>query len=278
MIHISPDYHQGNEIPEPLASRKKDSYRWHPRSYPPPPIAASHKTPSTVNYAQDGFSLQIQRRRPGKELQVNPPRYTYINQTANHRPDGYVEVDDGEAYRVNLTNSHGSPCDVTLKVDDEEIGTFRIKAYGQISLEGPPNDGRRFTFYKAGTVKGWAAGIQPGKETNGVVSATFVPAYPTEKHPVLMNYSRRTPTDGFMATECVAAKSFVPGTSIETQTSIETAHGGATGLAGHTDQRFHLVENLDLDYSRKCTISCRLICVSGREPTRVLEPATMSFF
>jgi len=195
-------------------------------------------------------------------------------EAANHRPDGYVELGDGQAYTLRLSNNHGSPCDATLTVDDEEIGTLRIKAYGQIDIDGPPNDGRRFTFYRAGTLKGSAAGIETGKKSNGVISVTFIPAYPIYTRGACLLKNTNHADGDCMAQDCFGARS---------ESLHKGVHEGATGLHGHTGQRFKQVEDLDLDHSRKCTIACRLIAFSSRgvdsfHPEKGLEPTHTSFW
>lgn len=262
-----------SSLPSPLKSRvQPDSYQWRPRHYPPPPIASSVSHPSTVDYKDQGFGLQVRKANPTGQLEIYPPIPVYGDKAsttaANHRPDGYVELGDGQAYSLRLTNNHGSPCDATLTVDDEDIGTFRIKGYGQIDIDGPPNDGRRFTFYKAGTWKGRAAGIENGVASNGVISVTFIPAYPT-KGAILLNYadSDGVAEEGYETYSC--------------QVSHQTnGYEGATGLHGHTDQRFKQVADLDLDHSRKCTIACRLIGVDDfkKGPVKDLEPYPKSYW
>lgn len=286
-----------SSMPAPLSDRK--TFRWHPRAYPPPPISSNHDYSSRVNYKVGGFGIQIKRRLPGTlENMVDPYPLLAVQldrpgsfKTATHRPDGYVEVGDGEAYSLTLSNSHGSDCDATVKIDGEEIGTFRIRRYSQITLEGPPNDGRRFTFYKAGTVRGVGAGIEEGRPTNGVIEVSFIPGYSYHS----FDYSLTNGDGmGMMMAQAKAqaknegaygassfAKGFSFGASRSSKQSSKKEFEGATGLAGHTSQSFRSVEELDLDHSRKTVISCRLIGVAEKSPTKepvgTLEPAWTSF-
>lgn len=271
-------------LPAPLSDHK--TFRWHPRAYPPPPISSNHDYSSRVNYQVGGFGIQIKRRLPGTlEKMVDPYPLLAVQldrpgalKTPTHRPDGYVEVGDGEAYSLVLSNSHGSDCDATVKIDGEEIGTFRIRRYSQITLEGPPNDERRFTFYKAGTVRGFAAGIEEGRPTNGVIEVSFIPGYSYHSLGYLS-----TNGDG-MGTMVAQAKAqaknegaysapsspegFSFGASRFSKQSARKEFEGVTGLADHTSQTFRSVEELDLDHSRKTVISCRLIDVSEKSPTK----------
>lgn len=288
-----------SSMPAPLSDRK--TFRWHPRAYPPPPISSNHDYSSRVNYKVGGFGIQIKRRLPGTPPKRVVDPYPLLAvygpgafKTATHRPDGYVEVGDGEAYSLTLSNSHGSDCDATVKIDGEEIGTFRIRRYSQITLEGPPNDGRRFTFYKAGTVRGFAAGIEEGRPTNGVIEVSFIPGY---SYHSLGYFSTNGEGMGMMMAqakeeEAYSASSYAKGFSLNSFQSPSSASRfskqssrkefeGATGLAGHTSQTFRSVEELDLDHSRKTVISCRLIGVAEKSPTKepvgTLEPAWTSF-
>jgi len=268
-------------IPAPLASRRDTTfdYRWHPRAYPPPPIAEKRR-PSNREYSDNGFAIQVRQRE----------EWASSTSSLNHRPDGYVEASHGLHYTLRLFNHNGTPCDAVVTVDnDEEIGTFRIRAYGQVDVEGPPNDGRRFTFYKADSLAGDMVGIKSGKRSNGVVSVRFIPAY-RRTYPLTNAYFNGEEVDlsyfGVGKAKCMGGGMMTDGFMVQSATAESYSRGseGATGLAGHTSQRFRRATELDLDHSRTTTLGLRLICVSPsstyervRDHAITLETAQTSF-
>jgi len=162
---------------------------------------------------------------------------------------GYVALAHGTCYTVMLSNNHSTRCDVTLRIDGKEVGTWRLETYRSIAIERPVNDTGRFTFYQLGTEEARQAGLEAHGDL-GLVTATFTPEkwlQPTHISP----YANQSVEDW---------------ASRPTRSAGHTAAGG-TGLSGQSAQRFTTVDPLDYDYENQATLHIRLVAhESGPRP------------
>ncbi len=209
----------------------------------------------------------------------------------NERENGYVELNHGQQYSVLLSNHLNRRCAAEVTVDGKHVGTFRLQAYGQLSLERPTNENGRFTFYEDGTPEFTKAGIDKvAKSDRGLVSVTFKPekerrqeVEPIRPWPNPWDNERRYALGspgpiGTADADSGATVSFnaggqntnsirqrgISGQSVsygdQSVTTTQSVKSGGTGLSGSSGQRFRTVGNLDYDdASTFRTINLRLV-------------------
>ena len=92
---------------------------------------------------------------------------------------GYVALEHGETYALALFNASPHwPCDARVTIDGTHVGTIRLEAGGRGTLERPVDVARKFTFFRANTPEGNAAGVgAAGADVTGLVSVKFTPGY-----------------------------------------------------------------------------------------------------
>lgn len=151
---------------------------------------------------------------------------------------GYVEMRHNTQYTVNLRNHRQVPCDAEVIIDGTHVGTWRVNARDEIRIERPVHDTGHFTFFELGTHEADRAEISRQSE-NGLISVTFKP----EKE---RDWLEAAPL------------------------SRPDFEAGATGLTGHSQQRFSNASEIEHDMARCFTIHLRL--VSRREGIRPLLP------
>lgn len=228
----------------------------------PPPVP-SRRAPSApdTRYSRRGFGVRVEG-------------------ATRHGEDGYVRIGHGRTYTLVLSNHNLVPCDAQVWVDGKSMGTFRIGTMSSTRLEGPPDEGKRFTFYEAGTADAADADIRTGDRHNGVIKVTFTP------HARLRRYrgpqvdallEAGSDMDGMVAQSSIAQASMAPFSARNCSSfgaeSLGFAKGaswlgprlergereGATGLSGVSDQEFRTVGSVPLDYSGAQRIAFRLI-------------------
>jgi hypothetical protein len=156
--------------------------------------------------------------------------YSVVIVPGNEVAGGYVEMQHRQKYRIRLRNSNPTRCDARVVVDGEHVGTFRLGAYQNATIEHPVDDQGCFTFYRLGTREARQAQLRDNDDL-GLVSVTFTP----EKERVRENL-------------------YVKGAS----RSLGHSAGG-TGLSGHSDQRYGRAQHMNLDHNRATTINLRLV-------------------
>jgi len=188
----------------------------------------------------------------------------YLNEFSVRIPEGneqggYVELSNGQQYKLVLSNRHSVPCDAKVEIDGKDVGTWRIHAYDGITLERPAHDTGHFTFYQVGTPEAAQAALNPGDPDLGLVKVTFTP----EKRRPPVNY-----TPG--AYDAPVASG--PAASFSMRGAESKGCSGGTGLSGESRQRFVEVGSIEYDYAQQTTIFLRLIArpVGGSDGPRPL--------
>jgi hypothetical protein len=90
------------------------------------------------------------------------------------RSDGCIGLRHGQIYSIRLTNHGVSRCDAILKIDGIPMGVFRLNPRVVCTLERPPNDEGKFTFFALDTPEAKASQIQKDDET-GLLQVEFRP-------------------------------------------------------------------------------------------------------
>lgn len=217
------------------------------------------------------------------------------------KESGYVELNHGKQYSINLRNDRDVRCDADVSIDGKPIGTFRIEPNSTINLERPLNEDKRFTFYKAGSREAKASDEANIKDNyQGLIQVTFRPekqychylpswwyVWPSTPAPYTpwnfgesWDYDTTCNTRG---TSGVTLKtSGVTTTSANycqvTSTSSLPMRAGVTGLSGHSDQEFCQVDEIqDYDTNYFTAISLRLVCTENqRQDPTPLRPVAYS--
>lgn len=127
--------------------------------------------------------------------------------------EGYVFLEHGTRYTLELSNTDTWRCDAEVSIDGQKIGTWRINEKGSVRLERPVHDTGRFTFYQHGTKEAARAGIV-NNDAAGIISVVFKP----ERRVCYVNIAPPRPF-----------------------------YSGGTGLSGHSEQRFSTVEALSYE-------------------------------
>jgi len=213
------------------------------------------------------------------------------------KESGYVELEHGKHYTLNLRNDRPVRCDAQVSIDGKDVGTFRISPNSSIRLERPSNDDRKFTFYKLDSEEGEKSELNRiGKQELGLVQVTFKPEIqvnsqipttwiytstwtPNYHRPSwgsaasLNDLSTNSNTDTLDYTSCEYSCSS-RGLIGENSETISRSAGG-TGLSGQSNQSFYNVSHLNYDEQFTTVISVRLVASERRDP-RPLQPVVTS--
>jgi hypothetical protein len=166
-----------------------------------------------------------------------------------------------------MKNEAGLRCDVEVRVDGLDQGTYRLDAFGGMTLECPgAKDKGRFTFFRSSSDAGRAAGADAvSRDDRGLVQATFRYEKPRRVRPA-KTVVRTTGFRGGASGQSQSYGSRWQSDMTESLRSVGTAHGmdkgvesGVTGLTGHSDQQFRTVSPLDYDPDNVVVVSLRLI-------------------
>jgi hypothetical protein len=190
----------------------------------------------------------------------------YINQFSLNIPegkenaDGYVSLHNGQCYKIRMRNDRSVECDAIVKVDGQNVGTWRINPRSAIEIDRPADKARLFTFYILGTVESEAAMLDlVHKDELGLISVEFKPAKKIE------------PTVTFRhdcnITQNSSAKSF--GVSFGEPAKRSGISAGGTGLSGTSSQKFGIAKPIEYDEANVFTINLRLIAL---EELPLIEP------
>jgi len=209
------------------------------------------------------------------------------------KESGYVELNHGKQYALLLRNGRNVRCDADVTIDGKPVGTFRIAANSSLSLERPPNEDKRFTFYKADTSEAKESGqADIPSDSFGLIQVTFRvekaelyvwhgewhSSNPWRPHnPWITTYGGSFSSEvlrGDSAYTCTLSDTPVA-SQAEVSSTTDERSAGITGLSGHSDQEFVAVGPMDYDESYTTTISIRLVATEAQrgDPTP-LKPVT----
>lgn len=188
----------------------------------------------------------------------------------------YVEMMNGDQYKLKLRNNHGQRCQAKVKIDGRHVGTWVVPAYDTIVIERPADVDKKFTFYRVSKAP-IGSGIVSDRANNGLVEVEFTPerydAWRVEydchdcmpQHLSCNSYSKGlSPNESFgqqhrghpQQMNCMAGQ------------FSESHEQGATALRGRSYQKFRRTGPLDLDHSKQVTVTVRLV---GRKRRRSFD-------
>lgn len=181
--------------------------------------------------------------------------------------DGYINMEHQEEYAITIKSYSSKRCDVNIRVDGEDIGTFRLNAWGSASIERPAHTARKLTFLKTSSSE--ARGVAKGVVSNdrGLIEVCFRPEKERSKRwPIRPLISGGGATGQGMSdysygssdietTQCAYP---INATMDSRQTS--GLESGVTGLGEQSDQSFFEVEDLSTNPNDWVTINLRLVC------------------
>ncbi len=198
----------------------------------------------------------------------------------HERADGYVVLKHEEHYTIELINHYRNRrANAIIKVDGKDIGTWRLPVNGRVVIERPANEQRLLTFFLDGTSESRQAGISAGDSQNGHIAITFV----AEKKPNVRRisllrakadyreeeeesemcfFSTNSLGSGSRSRSLSARESYgMPATATASSTSSFVS--GASGLSGHSSQRFNTADHITQDISTTTVIHLRLVGETG---------------
>jgi hypothetical protein len=188
----------------------------------------------------------------------------------HERDSGHVEMIHGTTYTVKLINHwNDRATDVELSIDGKDQGTYQLQPEERLELQCSHLDAGRFTFFRADSEEGSAAGGQSVTASDkGLIVARFKPE--RKRSRVVLEDKLREWAKG--RSEFIPTFNPMRGTNkeaglegtVRTQSMgmagrIEDLSSGVTGLTGRSDQRFHTVPSLRYDPSEEATITVRLV-------------------
>lgn len=189
----------------------------------------------------------------------------YVPQGREHG-SGHVALEHGQVYTLRLGNHwYDRDCDAEISIDGKSIGTFRIEKGRVIELERFPNDNGRFTFFKAATSEGDAAGANEiDRGDKGLVQVRFCPGFPIIRRTNSVNLLRGAGGQS-QGGYCTTQGGYTTQNTNCVEREVKTCgtigmEAGVTGLTGHSNQPFRDVLNLSYDASQEATITLRLVC------------------
>ena len=199
----------------------------------------------------------------------------------------YAALKHETEYKIKLQNDGGLRTDVTLTIDGESVGKFRLDPYSSFVLERPQGAPRKFTFMKETSSEAREAGVVAKSSENGVVKAVFVP----EKQPEFM-YE----TAARISTNSLPKRSRNKSGGIAQHCFRESAgdcddgddgghckkmsmslSSGATVLGGKSDQTFRTVGPItEYDHSKTTTLFVRMVVDEDKKYVSLKSVATPS--
>ena len=149
--------------------------------------------------------------------------------------DGYCILNHGQEFSIRISNHESTRCNVKIKVDGKDIGTFRLNAKQSSNLEHPVQHQHKFVFCIEGTLKGGIAGLDKiPPEDLGLIKAQFLPEKVEETLPGGSNFAT-----------------------------------GGTGAGSVSTQEYGCAPPMTTDIAKAVTIYLRLV---GRTPSDIVPP------
>lgn len=243
-------------------------------------MSSIYANPYNQTIKINGFGLGIAAGVPVKKI---------LRQGAT-----YFSMPDLTEYKLLLSNDNMTRCDVTVYIDDRDIGTWRLNPHSSISVERPANISKKFVLIKEGTNIAYQSGIGT-YDTNGLVKAVFKPEkMRLRRRPVgprprpgsspiirdprwelergryqddfydetyqLNNMESKATPDANMYMSSSIGLSSSPSPSNKRMNYTNSISPAGTGLGDYSDQQFDRVNGLfNIDYSNITTINVRLM-------------------
>jgi hypothetical protein len=194
---------------------------------------------------------------------------------AYREENGYVYLDHGDVYAIELTNDTHEKNDVTIEIDGKAVGTWRLNAKTTTTIERSADDRGLFTFYEIGSAEAIQTDLDSvPKEDLGLIKVTFIPEKSNHMGiPVVEFYSGSKGIGGMKggdrggSTENLSyqSKRYGSGQSADSSRGMTRGAGG-TGLSGRSSQEFGRAQPMELDYDRTVIINLRLVAKPKNEP------------
>ncbi|AHH01568.1 hypothetical protein pv_1 [Pithovirus sibericum] len=184
----------------------------------------------------------------GIRILSQSPKETFV-ENGQH----YVALKNGSEYQIRLENNHHSPADVSLEIEGEHVGKWRIPANDFIVVKRPAYIDRKFTFFRETSNQAYRAGITIGGESNGLVKATFYPKIEYRYESLVRTSSPRK-----LSSAPTASRS----------SSLMSFSSGSTILGDQSEQRFGKTDSLrenEINWDGVTTIYLRLV---AQEPSQ----------
>ncbi len=208
--------------------------------------------------------------------------FTLLIPEGQERESGHVFLNNGQQFTLKMVNHwFDRACDAEITVDGKSLGGFRINSGATITLERPPNETGRFTFYRSVSEEAAMSGVaMVENKERGLVSVRFKPEVRRPKSVLrsagggqsMRGMDQEEKTSGGIITP-QAMMSFHDGGTTETSVNLES---GITGLSGHSNQQFETVTPLIYDAAEEVVINIRLVCDKTVRPLQAVQTVPRS--
>lgn len=193
---------------------------------------------------QNGFGVVIVSQNNFSARELNLDGYDYVS------------LENGTIYKIRLVNNRNTLCDVSVDVNGQFIGAWRINSNSSIEIERPANVNKKFTFFAENSRQALNAGTIQGSIDNGLIKATFKP-----KKEVVYQLITNTPQP-YIGINPLSASQSRPASRITTMESAPRYQSGTTLLGETSYQQFSNTDPLrpeEIDKFNITTIIIRLI-------------------
>lgn len=218
---------------------------------------------------------------------------TFGNEYHKFTKDGhtYYALPHNSSYKVRMTNNTDRRANATLKIDGENMGTWRLDAYSDVTVERPSHNNRKFTFVRETSWQAKMGGVAKGVSENGLVEVTFIPeiksSFFDDSDSIMFDAAPRFNSGRAFGRSFAESDMMSNGLSGLRQQSYSSTNQmneslsfnsmnrasanssyavGGTVLGGNSSQRFSTASHITEDHSRKQTKCVRLVVTQNDQP------------
>jgi hypothetical protein len=165
----------------------------------------------------------------------------------------YLALPHESEYKIRMFNDHNNRVNAEVKIDGEEVGTWRIEPRTFITISRPADNKRKFVFVAEGSREGNMGGVKKGRGANGLIEVKFIPEM------ILDNISYICNDDSSCLSRRSGNLSATNNMSYGIKNNSLSFSSGGTVLGGHSRQNYGTAGSMILDYKNEITKVVRLI-------------------
>lgn len=181
----------------------------------------------------------------------------------------YIALNNNTEYKIKLENNTNKKTDVSVYIDNELAGKWRLNPHSKIILERPSSINKKFLFVDETSKKAKIAGIEIGNTNNGLIKVIFYPEkeynvynpiyWSSEVSPIYYNQSINLSRNS--SNQLMNSNSSDQLMNSITNNAYDSLYSsGATVLTGESTQQFTSISPLkQIDTEKIKTIILRLI-------------------
>lgn len=168
----------------------------------------------------------------------------------------YASMPSHTTYRIKLINSSDVRADADISIDGQAVGTWRVRAQSEVTIERPEGVNRAFTLVDEGGGTARRTGARVGDDYNGLVSVVFKPAKRGTASP------RPARAVNVVSPRSAAPTTAAPSSLRSSGPMTESLSSGVTVLGRRSSQEFSQVPSLsrdEIDWNRVTEVDIRLV-------------------